>query len=314
IFSPFNRSQFVDMDQETPQSRKDQSNWRAEGQLKRKDGTLFDASIYTAEVRDAQGQPVGIIEIIRDTSPEKALHHHRDTFITNAAHELRGPLANLKTRLYLLKRQPEKTHEHLEVVDRAIDNMADLVNDLVDLAHFTQGELKLNQRKVELQHILRSTLSIQEPHAFQTRVDVKKLLPAHPIYIYADHQRLVQTFNNLLANAIQSTSPDGRVDLTVSLPNNGSSKWVTIQIRNNGPVLDQNHLALIFEPFFRPSEGNIKRTGMDLAISKRIIEEHGGTISVSSQPTIGTTFTIQLPVHQPETGSAAKVSEPSKSN
>jgi signal transduction histidine kinase len=253
-----------------------------------------------AEVRGPDDQLIGTVEIVRDTTLEKALHRQRDTFITNAAHELRGPLTNLKARLYLLRRQPEKLHEHVEMVERATDHMAEMVQDLVDLAQFTKGNLKLNRRTIDLHHVIQSTLSIQQPHAFRVRVDLRQNFPDTPIYINADHQRLMQTFNNLIANAIQATTPDGRVEITVSVPNNGHSQWVTIQVHNNGPALDQKQMALIFEPFFRPSEGDVKRTGMDLALSKQIIEEHGGSITVSSNPKTGTTFTIQLPLQLPE--------------
>ncbi len=304
VTSSLEPAQMAMMGEKYRRTVQSQGVWRIEGQLTRKDGTLFDAGIYLAEVRDADGQLIGHVEIIRDTTREKALHRQRDTFINNAAHELRNPLANLKTRLYLLKRQPEKLHEHLEIVERATDHMSELVQDLVDLAHFTKGQLQLNRRPIDLHHVIQSALSIQQAHAFRVRVGLKKELTDSPIYIHADHQRLMQTFNNLIANAIQATTPDGQVEITVSMPNNGHSQWVTIQIHNNGPTLDQEHLALIFEPFFRPSEGDVRRTGMDLAISKQIIEEHGGSISVSSRPAEGTTFTIQLPLYLSEPNSA----------
>ncbi len=82
--------------------------WRQEARLKRKDGGFFDASVFTAPVRDRHNELIGTLEIIRDISHEKALQAQRDRFITNAAHELRRPLTNLKTRLYLLGRQPDK--------------------------------------------------------------------------------------------------------------------------------------------------------------------------------------------------------------
>jgi PAS domain S-box-containing protein len=274
--------------------------WRQEIQLKHKDGTLFDASIYVAPVRDRQNQPIGIVEIIRDISRERALQAQRDRFITNAAHELRRPLTNLKTRLYLLGRQPDKLHEHVEIIQKATDDMAELVQDLVDMAQLAGQKLRLNRRDIVLQHVLRSALDIQQGHAYRVRVKLSVDIPDSPIRTSADYERLTQTFNSLIANAIQSTTPDGSV--LVRLYEQPDRAFV--EIDNDGPLLDPAQLGYVFEPFFQPSEGDIQRTGMGLALARQIIEQHGGQITVKSS-TESNRFTVQIPlmVEQRETSS-----------
>lgn len=265
--------------------------WRQETTLKRQDGSLFDASIYMAPVYDRQNQPIGTVEIIRDVSREKTLQAQRNRFITNAAHELRRPLTNLKTRLYLLGRQPDKLHEHVEIIQKATDDMAELVQDLVDMAQLASHKLQLNYRDIVLQHVLQSALDIQQGHAFRVRVKLNVDIPESPIFTSADYQRLTQTFNSLIAHAIQSTAPDGNVVVRLYT----QSDRAFVEIDNDGPVIDPAHISYIFEPFFHPSEGDIQRTGMGLALAQQIIEQHGGQITVKSSAEINR-FTVQIPL------------------
>lgn len=296
ITSPIEPAQMAIMNQTYDKASERRSIWRAECQIKHKNDHLIDVHIYMAQLQNSDGEIEGTVEIIRDITREKMLAQQRDEFITNAAHELRMPLSNLKTRLYLLKRQPDRLHEHLEIVQRATDDLAELVGDLVDMAHFNKGNIQLNRRSIVLQHVIQSTISIQGPHAFRVRVTLENNQPPEPIRIFADYQRLIQTFNNLLANAINTTTPDGHVVVKLFTETTTVHQWAVIQVQDNGPAISHEQLSLIFEPFYRPSEGSLKHTGMDLALAKQIIEGHGGTISASSNPGEGNTFTIQLPI------------------
>ncbi len=266
--------------------------WQQEARLKRKDGGFFEASLFTAPVRDRHNEIIGTLEIIRDISHEKALQAQRDRFITNAAHELRRPLTNLKARLYLLGRQPERLHEHVEIIQKATDEMVDLVQDLVDMAQLASHKLYLNNRDIVLQHVLQSALDIQQGHAFRLRVQLESHLPDVPIHAHADYQRLTQTFNNLIAHAIQSTAPDGNVHVRLS----GQKERAVIEIEDDGPNIEPEQLAFIFEPFFQPSEGTVQRTGMGLALARHIIEQHGGHIAVHSDADRNR-FIVQLPLN-----------------
>jgi PAS domain S-box-containing protein len=265
--------------------------WRQEAKLKRKDGSLFDASIYVAPVHNRQNQPIGMVEIIRDISREKNLQAQRDRFITNAAHELRRPLTNLKTRLYLLGRQPDKLHEHVEIIQKATDDMAELVQDLVDMAQLAGRKLQLNRRDIVLQHVLQSALDIQQGHAYRVRVKLNTDIPESPICTSADYERLTQTFNSLIAHAIQSTAPDGSVLVRLY----EQPGRVFVEIDDDGPIIDPAQLTYVFEPFFQPSEGNIQRTGMGLALARQIIEQHGGQITVKSSAG-SNRFIVQMPL------------------
>jgi PAS domain S-box-containing protein len=264
---------------------------RHEARLKRKDGSQFDANVYIAQVHDRNNQPIGTVEIIRDISHEKSLQAQRDRFITNAAHELRRPLTNLKTRVYLLGRQPDKLHEHLEIIQRAADDMAELVQDLVDMAQLAGNAPDLNRRDIVLQHVLNSALDIQQEHAYRLRVQLSSSVPERPVHTHADYQRLTQTMNNLIAHAIQSTAPDGSVQVRLYT----QSDRAIVEIDDDGPTIEQAHLVFVFEPFFLASEGSIQRTGMGLALARQIIEQHGGQISARSE-TGRNRFTIHLPL------------------
>jgi signal transduction histidine kinase len=174
------------------------------------------------------------------------------------------------------------------------------VQDLVDMAQLAGQKLRLNRRDIVLQHVLRSALDIQQGHAYRVRVKLSVDIPDSPIRTSADYERLTQTFNSLIANAIQSTTPDGSV--LVRLYEQPDRAFV--EIDNDGPLLDPAQLGYVFEPFFQPSEGDIQRTGMGLALARQIIEQHGGQITVKSS-TESNRFTVQIPlmVEQRETSS-----------
>jgi PAS domain S-box-containing protein len=277
--------------QEAAQTPQKNQVWRQELRIRRKDGVEFDASLFISPVCDTNGQPLGVMDIIRDISREKMLQAHRDQFITNAAHELRRPLTNLKARLYLLSRQPHKAQEHIEIIQMAADDMAELVQDLVDLAHFSTHAIQINRRNINLPNVLRSALEIQQGHAFRLRVQINSEIPDYAVPAHADYQRLTQTFNYLIAHAIRSTAPDGNVSIRFSTQANRA----VIEITDDGTPLDPAQLSFIFEPFFHPSEGNVRRTGMELALARQIIEQHGGQIVARSNGDHNS-FIVQLPV------------------
>lgn len=268
--------------------------YRDKIKVRRKDGSVFDASIYTAVIRDAQGQVIGNVDGIRDISQEKALQEQTDRFITNASHELRRPLSNLNARLYLLARQPEKMAEHLGVIQKSVDDMSDLVKDLVDVAQFTSEEIPLSRKVVVVQHALNAALMIQKPLAERRQVQLGEDIPPEPVYVLADYQWLVQTFNNLICGVIRFLSCGGRVQVRLFTRTRVPETWVVIQIQDSGPGLDPEQLPLIFDPFFRPSEGDMQATGLELALARHIVERHGGLVTVESDPLAGNTFTVQL--------------------
>jgi PAS domain S-box-containing protein len=113
--------------------------WKGELKLRRADHLILDVGVTSTAVRGPFGQLIGSVTIIRDISQDKILQDQKARFIANASHELRTPLTNVKTRLYLIRRQPEKLEEHLRVMELVANRMKTLIEDMLDVSRFGQG-------------------------------------------------------------------------------------------------------------------------------------------------------------------------------
>jgi PAS domain S-box-containing protein len=268
--------------------------WRGEIRLRRKDGSEFDAGLTCTEVTGADGQVVGAVTIIRDISVEKALQEQKSRFVANASHELRTPITNLKTRLYLMHKQPEKMDYHLQVVEEVTARMQRLVEDMLDVSRFERGLIPLHQREVDLQELVASVVEVQRAEADHKHIRLTCELSTEPMIILADPERITQVITNLLVNAINYTPEGGLV--TVDATSNGD--FAAIHIRDTGVGIAPDLLQQVFQPFFRASQGLSDGTGLGLTIVKDIVELHGGTIEVDSRVGEGSRFSVKLALHK----------------
>ncbi|MBI5957092.1 MAG: PAS domain S-box protein, partial [Chloroflexi bacterium] len=276
------------------------ASWHEDLRLQRRDGSLFDAMIQVYPVIDVSGEVLGVVHVVRDISQERAVQEQKERFITHAAHEFRRPLSNLKARLYLLERQPERSMDHLGIIRKATDDMAELVEDLVSLAHFLRNDIQVERKNLMLQHVLNAALSIQRAGAERKQVRLLADILPNPLTILADYQRLVQSFNHLLSSAITFTPTGGEVRLHLSIQADQNIQWAVVKIRDSGPGIQAEQLPYVFEPFFRPSEGDFLSTGLELTLARRIIELHQGELTVESVPGAGCTFTARIRVSDPD--------------
>ena len=266
-------------------------SWRGELRLKRKDSSEFDAAMTITQVPSlAENQPRGVVSIFRDISQEKALQAQRDRFIANASHELRTPLANIKTRLYLIHRQPERLEMHLRVLERVADGMTELVESLLDVSRFERGIIPLHRKTIMLQDLLMDVVSIQQPEAERKGLKLSIDIIDDPLRVSVDPQRLSQVFTNLITNAINYTPEGG--DIVVSLAQ--EADHALFQIRDTGIGIAPEMIEHVFSPFFRANEGSATGTGLGLTIAKEIVDLHGGELNVSSEVGRGSTFTVKL--------------------
>ncbi len=265
-------------------------------QLRRKDGTILYAAMHNVRVRGPNDEEVGVVQTIHDTSYEVALQEQKDRFITNASHELRRPLTNLKTRLYLLRRQPERMEEHLAVLQRAADDMSELVQDLVDVSQLMRNRIRLDRRNTQLQYALEGALNLQMPAAHQKQVQLQYAITAEPMPIFGDYQRLIQVFNSLFGYAIEVTPGGKMVHVVAERVEQEGEPWAEICVRDEGETLDPSQLHQLFEPFFRPTEGDIPGTGLGLTLARYVVQQHGGTIHAEASAEGGTRIVVRLPL------------------
>jgi two-component system, chemotaxis family, CheB/CheR fusion protein len=228
----------------------------------------------------------------------------KNEFLAMLAHELRNPLAPLRNVIHLLAQpsvQGASFDALRELMDRQIQTLARLIDDLLDISRITQGKLQVQPETVELGELLRRTVEAARP-AIQAREQSLLLTrPPEPIYLPADPIRLEQAFGNLLTNASKFTPDGGRIELQVEARGAESGRGqVEVRVKDNGSGIDPRVLPTIFDPFTQ-GDRRLDRArgglGLGLTLVKRLVELHGGTVAARSDgPGRGSEFIVRLPV------------------
>jgi PAS domain S-box-containing protein len=272
--------------------------WRNDPRLMRKDGSEFDAVTITTALIMPGSSATGAVTVIRDVSKEKALQQQKERFVAYASHELRTPITNLKTRLYLMRRQPQRIEEHMRVLEQVTDRMKRLVEDLLDVSRFERGVINLEFQEVELQALIRNLVQVQQPEAERKQLQLGCTLPPEPLYVHADSERLAQVITNLLSNAINYTVSGG-IEVRLTKACDPTGDIALIEVEDSGIGIAEEHLPHIFQPFYRVIS-QVEGTGLGLSITQEIIELHGGEIEVSSEIGVGSNFRFWLPLIERE--------------
>jgi len=265
-------------------------SWQGNLELKRKDGSVYSAAISTTDVKTAE-QRLGVLVVVRDISQEKALEEQKKRFIADAAHELRTPIANLKVRLFLISRQPNRLREHLDIAMKAADWMQTLIDNLFDMARFERGVIELKREPLILQEFLRDVVRFQEPEAERRGLEFIYEFPDEAIHLQIDPFRVAQVVTNLVVNALNHTQ-QGSITVKTWI----DDKDILIRVRDTGSGIGPEHLPHLFEPFYRARNDDNRGTGLGLSISQEIVGLHGGTITIDSTVGEGSAFTICLPL------------------
>jgi PAS domain S-box-containing protein len=275
--------------------------WQRYVKVRCKDGSEFDGELTVTRVNDLDGKMIGIVIVTRDVSQEKILQEQRSRFVANASHELRTPITNLLTRLYLLRKQPERLPEHLEILESVVGRMRDLVEDLLEHSRFERGVIPLRQKEIDLRLPIIDVIRLQEPEADAKQIQLSYRVAEQPVMAMVDPGRMIQVFTNLITNAINYTPDGGQVNIDCHSeinPESGAA-MVVVRVRDSGIGILPDLLLNIFRPFYRGNE-HTNGTGLGLSIAKEIVEMHGGTISVESEVDKGSCFTVRLALISPD--------------
>lgn len=263
--------------------------------------SLFPLSALGA----ATGLGMTVVDLTAQKRAEEALREadrRKDSFIATLAHELRNPLAPIRSAVTLLQRPATTADERargLDVIGRQVDLMARLLDDLLDVARFARGKMVLRREHVDLAGVLARAVETVMPLIRGASHRLVLQPTAAPIYVDADPMRLAQVFTNLLTNATRYTERGGTLRLTTSVVDDA----VEVLVEDTGVGIDPADLPRLFEPFSqihpagdRPNGG----LGLGLALSRAIVGLHGGTITARS-PGLGrgSTFTVRLPTIPP---------------
>jgi PAS domain S-box-containing protein len=306
--------------------------------LIRRDGSEHPIDDSAAPIRDEAGNVLGVVLVFHDVSERRRMEldlkakadqlvqmdRRKDDFLAMLSHELRNPLAPLQNAVRILQTEADTLGTSLSpalknltgMMERQLAQLTTLVNDLLDVARVTRGQIRLTPHPVSLTDALVHAIEGATSLAAERGLTIAIGLPPLSVVIEADLERFNQILQNLLSNAIKFTDPGGRISLSAAYANGKA----TIKVADTGIGIPGELLPRIFDLFVqgdkslaRPMSG----LGVGLSIVKTLVEMHGGTIEAKSDGLgKGSEFTVQLPAHVDTgqfnrtamTGSAAHIS------
>jgi len=270
------------------------------------DGTSFSAEVNAALLRDAKGNPSGIVTITHDVTERLEAERHQldlaierervsvlTDFLQNASHEFSAPLSVINAELYILLRSM-KSPEHLERLQRLKDHarqIDELVKAMLTMSRLDSG-LPFDFVPTDLNQIVQDTINRLQPQADDKRLKVSvDLDPAWPV-VEGDSHELHLALSKVLENAIRFT-PDGG---TIQVGTHAKGTAVRITVQDTGIGIPAEDLPHVLERFYRVDKARTSRgAGLGLSIAAKIIDNHRGEIHIESMPGDGTTVTLSLP-------------------
>ncbi len=268
---------------------------RVELTARRKDGATFDADAAIAPVKEQEGESAGVVVSLRDITHLKEIDRFKSRLIDNVAHDLGNPIANLKVRLYLLRKSPpERMQPHLEVLEAQTQRLERLVDDLRTLSRLDQRVNALNLVPVDLNTLAAEIVEAHKPLAATKNQALVFESGADFMPILADRAQFERAIVNLVANALNYTHEGGQIIVTTRQVGD----ICACVVRDNGMGIAPEDLPHIFERFYRSQrvkEEGLKGSGLGLAIAHEIVQAHNGRIEVSSELGKGSAFTVWMP-------------------
>ena len=303
-----------------------EGRFQDEGWRIRKDGSRFWASVTISALRDEAGRLRGFAKLTRDLSERKQAEtaqedtdrreemieaersarmeaqraaRMKDEFLATLSHELRTPLNAILGWTQVLRmgrQQPEDMNHGLEVIERNARAQVQLIDDLLDLSRILAGQIRLDVQRLALVDVIAAAVESAAPGAHAKGVRLEKILDPRGSLVSGDPARLQQVVWNLLSNAIKFTPRGGRVQVLLERVNS----HIELSVSDTGIGIPIAFLPHVFERFTQ-KDSSASRShsglGLGLAISKQLVELHGGSIHAKSRGEgQGATFTVKLPL------------------
>jgi heavy metal sensor kinase len=248
--------------------------------------------INVAEAESELGQ---LAAVLNSTFARlEAAFAQQQQFTSDAAHELRTPVSVMLTQAQTALNRERTAPEYRETMaacQRAAQRMRRLIESLLALARLDAGQEVLNRLQFDFSKTVSDCVEMVKPMAEERGVKISTELS--PLEITGDSDRLAQVVTNLLTNAIQYNLPDGEVRVKLESQNG----LAVLIVADTGAGISSEDLPCVFERFYRADKSrSTGGNGLGLAISKAVVEAHGGTIEVASEENAGTTFIVRLPV------------------
>jgi PAS domain S-box-containing protein len=280
--------------------RSEQEGWRV-----KKSGERFWARAVLSALYGPEGRLRGFTKVTQDLTDQRYMldlekaAKNLNEFIAVLAHELRNPLASVRSAVQVMARTSAEDpvhHAMHKTIDRQSAQLVRIVNDLLDIARITRGALALERRPVDLTEILRGSLESSMPAIESGGHSLEMDAPRHPLHVDGDTTRLTQLVANLLDNAARYTAAGGRITVKAS----AEGRWAVIRVRDSGRGIAPQDIDRVFDMFAhgrttRPRAG--EGLGIGLALARRIAELHGGTLNAHSEGEgKGSEFMLRVPL------------------
>jgi PAS domain S-box-containing protein len=286
----------------------------------RKAGSRLWGSGVLAAVRDDDGNLTGFVKVMRDETARKQAETDRaqlleseqaarreaesvtrvkDQFLAMLSHELRTPISTILVWARMLKENlcdPGEHQEGLEIIAKSAEAQTQLLDDLLDTSRIASGKVRLEHGDTDVAAVVRLAVEGITPLAKSKEITIYQELASDIGTIEADADRLRQVIGNLLNNAIKFTPAKGRVEVRLTK----DDKWIELAVADTGKGIEAEFLPRVFTAFSQSDASSTRSfggLGLGLAISKELVELHGGTIRAESDgPEKGATFVVRLPL------------------
>jgi signal transduction histidine kinase len=271
--------------------------------------TLLDRPVSTrsmvsavlAALRARQRQYQIRDQLDRQRAAEQALvdaDRRKDEFLATLAHELRNPLAPIRTATHVLARLPADAPQAArlrEMMERQLEQLVKLIDELLDVSRIATGKVLLQRERVDLRAVLDAALEASRPPVDASGHELHVQCPPGPAWVVGDPSRLAQVISNLINNAAKYTPQRGRIDVTLE----ESDRHAVVRVKDNGAGIPHDMLDRVFDMFTQVNrtldraQGGL---GIGLSLVRRLVDLHGGSVSAESGGLEkGSTFTIRLP-------------------
>jgi signal transduction histidine kinase len=219
----------------------------------------------------------------------------RDQVLGVVAHDLRNPLSTILTQVWALKQDPleleRRSRKPMEVIERAARRMNRLIEDLLDVALVEAGQLTIERAQLSASGLVVEAVEMQRPLASSSSLELRIEVDPDVPDVLGDRDRLLQVFENLIGNAIKFTNAGGRITAGAT----SRDEDVVFRVADTGCGIASENLPRVFDRFWQATRAGRRGAGLGLAITKGIVEAHGGRIWVESSAGSGSTFFFAIP-------------------
>jgi len=267
----------------------------------RKDGVPLFCEWFNTPLVSNSGKVIGVFSLIQDITLEMENERLKSEFVSIVSHELRTPVTSIKGSLGLLaagvlKDNPEKTREMLNIAMKNTDRLQLLINDILDVEKLDSGQIEYHFKQVDLCKLIQDVIQANESYAQKYNINVITGAMPEQALVKIDPDRIFQVITNLLSNAIKFSEHNGTVILSIDVL---TDKKFRILANNKGDVLPLSEKKKLFSKFYQTDSSDKRAkegSGLGLYISQKILEQHNSKLDFNSNEDEGTTFFFDLAI------------------